>query len=309
MKSILKTTIMVYSFSLVALFNLFAGESKLVAHWSFDSTSKDTYFDATGNGFDAFSPGLSVEKGVVGNALRCPGNGYKLMIANSKTAFFLPKFTIEAFFKSDSPIFNDVKIFNFQNIQTGVRNGYTLYIKKSTGSPCVSISDATGNNWMDADAKTKIEPHMWYHLVATFDGHLLKIYVNGKLEGSLNHEGNYLPPQADAQIACSRLRNGEVKNHLDGLIDEVKLYNYSLSEETILSHYNEMTLPEEKRLVAHWSFDSTSKNTYFDVTGNGFDAFSPGLSLEKGVIGNALRCPGNGYKLMVGIAPKKWTRD
>jgi hypothetical protein len=52
-------------------------------------------------------------------------------------------------------------------------------------------------------------------------------------------------------------------------------------------------------LVAYWPFDSVSGNTYFDVTGHGYDAIASGsgLGLAQGVVGQALSCPGSGYEI------------
>ncbi|MBD3316521.1 MAG: hypothetical protein GF344_12100 [Chitinivibrionales bacterium] len=52
----------------------------------------------------------------------------------------------------------------------------------------------------------------------------------------------------------------------------------------------------EKKVFPHWSFDSTADNTHYDVTGNGFDASSPGLALTDGMNGKAPACPDSDYK-------------
>jgi len=57
----------------------------------------------------------------------------------------------------------------------------------------------------------------------------------------------------------------------------------------------------ESGLVAYWSFDSSYNNTYFDVTGHGYNATSTGLGLglAQGVKGKALACSGGNYELTV----------
>lgn len=56
------------------------------------------------------------------------------------------------------------------------------------------------------------------------------------------------------------------------------------------------------QLMAHWSFDSTSGKTYYDVTGHGYDAVGTGDSIGitcDGIIGKALNCTGRGFDIPV----------
>jgi hypothetical protein len=48
----------------------------------------------------------------------------------------------------------------------------------------------------------------------------------------------------------------------------------------------------QNKLVAYWSFDSVNKNTYFDMTGHGYDAVKTGDSVRivDGLVGKALEC-------------------
>ena len=59
------------------------------------------------------------------------------------------------------------------------------------------------------------------------------------------------------------------------------------------------TVNAAPELIAYWPFDSVSGNTYFDVTGHGYDAIASGsgLGLAPGKVGQALSCPGSGYEI------------
>jgi hypothetical protein len=54
-------------------------------------------------------------------------------------------------------------------------------------------------------------------------------------------------------------------------------------------------------LIAYWNFDSVSGNTYYDVTGHGYDATSSGtnIGITSGISGNALHCTGSGFDCAV----------
>jgi hypothetical protein len=55
------------------------------------------------------------------------------------------------------------------------------------------------------------------------------------------------------------------------------------------------------KCIAYWSFDSTSGNTFYDVTGHGYDATGTGtgFGLVSGIAGQALNCSGSGYEITV----------
>ena len=76
---------------------------QLLAHWSFDSSSGNTYYDVTGHGYNAIASGTGVglASGVKGQALSCPGSGYEIYAANSSNDFYLSKYSIECLYYSD----------------------------------------------------------------------------------------------------------------------------------------------------------------------------------------------------------------
>ncbi len=95
-----------------------------------------------------------------------------------------------------------------------------------------------------------IAPGQWYHLVGTYDGSNVKLYVNGVLvgqsedvSGSINITGN--------------LKFGYFNEFLlrsfAGYLDEVKIYDYALNSSEVLNRYN--GFKRNIGLVAHWHLD------------------------------------------------------
>jgi hypothetical protein len=214
-------------------------DSNVLAYWSFDSSSSNTYFDVTGHGFDATSLGLSLVPGIKGKALNCPGGGYELIVKNSKERFNAPKFTIETWFYSNVDIdANDMlcKLFDFQCINSGIYNGYAIHID-AEGKVVFAFADRNVD-WVTAISKTTILPKAWYHIVCTYDGMALKEYINGKLDATTNFCGTYSPPGANARIGCQTLTDGTVRYPINGKLDEMKLYNISLTADVVKAHYD-----------------------------------------------------------------------
>lgn len=74
-----------------------------------------------------------------------------------------------------------------------------------------------------------------YHSVASFDGSLAQLYVNGALDKTGAADPGVLTnPTSNFEIGQS-LGTGNI---YDGIIDEVAVYNAALSGVSILSHYN-----------------------------------------------------------------------
>ncbi|MBN2037644.1 MAG: hypothetical protein JW768_12960 [Chitinispirillaceae bacterium] len=213
----------------------------VVAHWSFDSSSGNTYYDVTGHGYDAVATGSGVElaQGVSGQALSCPGTSYEIYAVNSKNDFYLSKFTVESCYYSNVPpsgIINYAEIFSFQNVQSGVRNGFGVALDQQGHFFC-SMSNSSGSAWENTVSTVTMSPSRWYHVVGTYDSSYVRIYVNGVLSASLAYQGTYMKPPIDCRIACTRRMDSvNAAFRINGYIDELKLYNYALSADTIAAH-------------------------------------------------------------------------
>jgi hypothetical protein len=291
-----------FAITLLLCFGTAGASNSLLAHWSFDSTQGNTYYDVTGNGYNAIASGsgLALTQGVRGRALECPANGYDLVVANSRTAFFTNTFTIETWFYNNAttlPLSDHEKLFEYSNIpgSGGSPNGYNLCIEFS-GRPIVQIGNGS---WISCFANTVIAPHTWYHLACTYDNSTLRIYVNGVQENSLSFSGGIISTGGDVRIGCQRRMDGTERGFANGKVDEMKFYNYALSQDTIRAHYNSQKPGTgQNQLIAHWSFDASAGNTYYDVTGHGYDVVS-NLGVTSGIKGNALNCNSGSYSAVV----------
>lgn len=279
-------------------------DSGLTAYWSFDSAAGQTFYDVTGHGYNAIATGsgVNIVPGVVGNALSCPDSGFEITVANSKDSFAFKKFTVESWYYANSiPTGGQARILTFDYAASGIRNGWALCVFPQ-GFPDFTLSSGDGTDWIDCLCPIAILPGKWYHIAGSFDGSNLRLYVNGVLENTVPYSGGVLAPGTNARIACQRLMDGTVRYGANGKIDELKVYNYALSASTILSHYNAIVPPQNSGpLIASWSFDSSSSNTYYDMTGHGYNAVSTGvgLTLAQGIKGQALSFSGGSFDCVV----------
>jgi hypothetical protein len=217
--------------------------AKLVAHWSFDSVSGSTYYDITGHGYDAqlTGTGVTMVQGLKGNTLNCSGTGFEIEVDNSKDSFALfNALTIEAWYYSNinpaTEIIEQSKIFEFSNAAPGVRNGYGISIANN-GKFDIAFSSTDGNQWVNLFSSTVLASKRWYHLAGTYDGSSLRIYINGKLEGTTSFTGAIRPTGLNARIGCQNYNGDTVRFLANGRIDELKVYNYALSGADIAADY------------------------------------------------------------------------
>ncbi|MDB6064155.1 MAG: LamG domain protein jellyroll fold domain protein [Pedosphaera sp.] len=82
----------------------------------------------------------------------------------------------------------------------------------------------------------------WYHVVATYDGSVGRLYVNGSLVASQSVVGSYAPNTDTIQFCIGGFFDA-TENPFNGSIDEVALYTNVLSPTQILNHYQNGTNP------------------------------------------------------------------
>ena len=94
-----------------------------------------------------------------------------------------------------------------------------------------------------------LEKNSWHHIVGTFEAGSMKIYIDG--EPIAEDTTLYYPPTE----GTARLRFGNNENvYFDGLIDDIRIYNYSRTRAQILEDmYNETV-----ELPAHYEFNEGS---------------------------------------------------
>jgi hypothetical protein len=80
---------------------------------------------------------------------------------------------------------------------------------------------------------------VWTHLAATYDGRILRVYVNGTQVGSITTSGGNLGTSTGALRIGGNTIWGEFFN---GTIDDVRIYNRALSAAEI-NNLKNLVLP------------------------------------------------------------------
>ncbi len=201
-----------------------------VAYYPLDETSGNVAHDATGDGYNGTING-GVTLGVPGaitstvgdTAMRLDGHtGY---ISLGDPAALQPaKLSIELWLKTTA---------NTQGNAEVLRKRYYGYeITLQGGVVSFDVADAN-NQGATVSSSRPLDDGQYHHIVATYDGSAVALYVDGQLNQSLPTGGIYYLPDA---IAIGR-DGGHSGSYLDGTVDDVSIYNYALTPAQVTKHF------------------------------------------------------------------------
>ena len=133
-------------------------------------------------------------------------------------------FTIETWVNFEDTNFNNFLhqvIFNNNQVflrKNGIAEGNKLAV-------FVTLADESVER---AQSITVPVAGIWTHVAATWEGTLLKLYVNGQLQSPISREGSLTSTAVQAQIGRGH-QTGLTNNPFFGRIDEFGIYNRALS--------------------------------------------------------------------------------
>jgi len=217
----------------------FAAEEGLVGYWNFDEGEGDVATDSSGNGNDGtIVRGPEWVDGKFGKALKFDGGKtQKVEIPHSDSfAEITTAVTIEMWLNPAN--FSAWMSFGVKGDIT-----YGMFIEPSA---FVRIH-YSGGSTLDTPASS-IKANEWTHVVGTYDGENVRIYLNGEMKAEL--ATNVAIP-ADAQ---SFVIGGtqESRDWFTGMIDEVKLYSRGLTEDEIKKSLSGAAIEPYAKLSATW---------------------------------------------------------
>ncbi len=134
----------------------------------------------------------------------------------------------------------------------------------------------------------------WRYLTAVYREHVTELYIDGMKVSEVSSEdtvSEILGRNGTAYIGKANWGNGEYYN---GLLDEVSIYNYGLSQEEITELYEQNAAPNypvEKKCIAKFSFDD--EETGFAGAGAKAQSVGANVLTDQAVSGNALRLDGS----------------
>ncbi len=303
------------STEIALLYNQSEGHA-LVGHWKLDETSGSAIADSSTKGHTGtWSDGsgdVVTEEALVAKrntGLNFDGVNDYIDIGNPTTYQFTDSMSVMAWVKGD--VYPEIKHIVSKQGDTP-DYGWRL-ATSGADSPFVIGVTSTGASMVDRKSTTIPEVGLWYHVAGVYNSSslTLDIYVNGVLDnGTLS--GAVPASQFNSSVNVNiGKRAAGANRRFDGVIDDVRVYNYALTASEISAIYNSA---QSYGLVAHWKLDETSGTVVADSSGNGyngimFGGLNAGNDSVVGKVGTALNFSRTGDRIDVGDVLNMGTQD
>jgi hypothetical protein len=200
---------------------------RLVAWWKLDDGSGNTAVDSSGNGLAGSVVGNpNWTAGIVGGALKFDGDGDYVDIGKDPKFNITNQITVAAWIKVDA--FDK----EWQTIISKGDSSWRLQRNWDKGTLEFGSTGLVvpGNRWGGIYGKVNVNDGQWHHAAGTYDGSKLNLYVDGSLDVSADVKGAINVNDQPVLIG----ENAEKpKRFWNGLIDDVRVYNYGLNAEEI----------------------------------------------------------------------------
>jgi len=212
---------------------------KLVAWWKFDETEGSSAGDSSGNnlvGTLVGNPQWRPLGGKVGGALEFDGEDDYVDIDESESLDISgDQITVSAWINAER--INERQVIAAKTALAD--NTWLVEINP------LDFSDGKLNFFLNTDGRetnsgseSAIDVGTWYHVAFVYNGMEKMIYIDGKFDASEAHSGNIATNDQPVRIASwGGLSDSSQTRHFTGKIDDVRIYNYALSEADIAAIY------------------------------------------------------------------------
>ncbi len=213
-------------------------DEDLILYYHFDNSS--AYGESSSNIYDFSKYGNNgtatsttwVESGKFGGAHEFDGQNGDISVADAPEWDLKKNFTIMVWVYPDGFFDDEHGIFRSNEYS------YNLIIQSSTRKFRFELYDGSAYQCFADDSLDSY--NRWYHLTAVYDGSNQLLYVDGSLNGSCPYTGE--PNDVTTGLKIGYQTGGTYGRRWDGKIDELRIYNRSLSSDEISAIYNQTRL-------------------------------------------------------------------
>ncbi len=223
---------------------------KPLMHWDFEHIEGRNYIEPSTFIADTIEGNFEQAGGVSGNGLRL--DGFTTRVVRKNTGLDIPgnELTVEGWIALGEYPWNWCPVLTTSSTET---NGYRLMVGPHGEA---SLQVAVDEQWISCTSAANLLPlRKWIHLTGVYAaGHYLKLYVNGEQAASLPINGTMSwAPGMDYVLGMVTEPGkpsdiirpwGTVAAYygLEGIIDEINVYDRSLTGEEIQNRYKAVTV-------------------------------------------------------------------
>jgi hypothetical protein len=199
----------------------------LVGLWLCDEGSGDVLVDSSGNGNDATGQ-FDWDEGKFGNCIVISGGSIVVPTSDSINSIS-EALTVAAWFRIDADSDTGIRrqnsfLLEDQSTSEAVPKGFSFRVWTSSGLSPGIYGD------------TELELGVWYHIAGTYDGEMMRLYIdaveeqNLKSEGLADVDGTW---SGDIAAPADQLQLKYADETYIGAMDEIVIFNRALSAEEI----------------------------------------------------------------------------
>jgi hypothetical protein len=229
---------------------LVAFSQKPIMQWDFESIKNRTLIENSTNIADTIEGNFEEAAGVTGKGLRLDGSTTRVIRKTSDLKKTDKEFTIEAWISLGEYPWNWCPVITTESNEV---KGYRLMIGPMGQ---VSLQAAIGEQWISCTSANEILAlRKWTHIVGVYSAAKdMKLYVNGEPVVSLPITGSITYPNNTngiiGMVAVSGKPSDAIRSWgtvdafygLDGIIDEIKVFDKVLTSDQIKGDYSKFTV-------------------------------------------------------------------
>lgn len=218
-KTVWTSTLISILLATVAVGVINAQQANLVLYLPFDEGEGDKAADLSDFNNDGTVHGAVWVDGVKGSALDFDGQSY-VEISDDESLDITDEITIMAWVKlpgagGECPV-----------VSKGPWGDQPYELTNHIGQKKAMLMMGGQICW----SSTLVEFNIWYHLAGTFDGEVIKLYIDGEPAGELAWGGPM--PSNDVALRIG-MRPQQEAYAINGTVDEVAIYHRALSQDDI----------------------------------------------------------------------------
>lgn len=223
------------------------------AYYRFDEASGTTANDSSGNAYNGTynSTGVTLAQagalaGDTDTAALFDGVAGEMTCPAGLNTSGWSAFTIEAWVNLTSLPASGARI---ADNDTGTNNkGFSLFF--TAGATSLNLAIGNGSSHATATYTFAFSTGIWYHIVGTWDGTTITLYVDGVSVASVAKAGTMGTP-SNAVVFGYNVSSGG--GYLPAVVDEGAIYNATLSPARVLAHYQKGVYAPPKYGFASYS--------------------------------------------------------
>ena len=218
--------------------------SGLVAEYHFDDDSKDS----SGYGNNGTIYGAIFVDGISGKALKFDGKNDYVKIPDAPSINIDDIITIEAWVQ-----FNEGYVIQSIISKSSISQANSFVFPRFDKKNQFTFWLHNGDTWQTLNVGSVIPYMEWNHVVGTYDGSEMKIYVDGTLTGAQSASGGITTNTNPLSIGYQP----GTREYFSGIIDEVRIYNRALTADEIKASYEAYQTLSPPKLTLEKSLSSS----------------------------------------------------